>query len=58
MPLTWGPPAPPPTTLTTPHHCRSRPIVYAIASLSIYPTMFNPEERTCTLEGTDTHVAW
>ncbi|KYO27144.1 integrin alpha-5 [Alligator mississippiensis] len=35
----------------------SRPIVYAIASLSIYPTMFNPEERTCTLEGTDTHVA-
>uniref|UniRef100_A0A8C3ID57 Integrin subunit alpha 5 n=1 Tax=Chrysemys picta bellii TaxID=8478 RepID=A0A8C3ID57_CHRPI len=36
---------------------RGRPIVYASASLNIFPTMFNPEERSCTLEGTDTHVA-
>ncbi|XP_075758191.1 integrin alpha-5 isoform X1 [Pelodiscus sinensis] len=36
---------------------RGRPIVYASASLSIFPAMFNPEERSCTLEGTDTHVA-
>ncbi|XP_068777719.1 integrin alpha-5 [Struthio camelus] len=32
---------------------RGRPIVYASASLSIFPTMFNPEERGCALEGTD-----
>uniref|UniRef100_A0A8C8RU32 Integrin subunit alpha 5 n=1 Tax=Pelusios castaneus TaxID=367368 RepID=A0A8C8RU32_9SAUR len=36
---------------------RGRPIVYASASLNIFPTMLNPEERSCTLEGTDTHVA-
>ncbi|XP_074836404.1 integrin alpha-5 isoform X1 [Carettochelys insculpta] len=36
---------------------RGRPIVSASASLSIFPAMFNPEERSCTLEGTDTHVA-
>ncbi|XP_043388790.1 integrin alpha-5 isoform X2 [Chelonia mydas] len=36
---------------------RGRPIVYASASLNIFPAMFNPEERSCTLEGTDTHVA-
>uniref|UniRef100_A0A8D0GWP7 Integrin subunit alpha 5 n=1 Tax=Sphenodon punctatus TaxID=8508 RepID=A0A8D0GWP7_SPHPU len=36
---------------------RGRPIVHASASLSIYPSMFNPEERACTLEGTSTPVA-
>ncbi|XP_077779873.1 integrin alpha-5 isoform X1 [Podarcis muralis] len=36
---------------------RGRPIVHASATLSIFPTMFNPEERACTLEGTGTPVA-
>ncbi|XP_064354742.1 integrin alpha-5 isoform X2 [Dromaius novaehollandiae] len=31
---------------------RGRPIIYASASLSIFPTMFNPEERGCALEDT------
>uniref|UniRef100_A0A4X1WA00 Uncharacterized protein n=1 Tax=Sus scrofa TaxID=9823 RepID=A0A4X1WA00_PIG len=30
---------------------RGRPIVSASASLSIFPAMFNPEERSCNLEG-------
>ncbi|XP_004637988.1 integrin alpha-5 isoform X1 [Octodon degus] len=30
---------------------RGRPIVSATASLTIFPAMFNPEERTCNLEG-------
>ncbi|XP_066469779.1 integrin alpha-5 isoform X2 [Tiliqua scincoides] len=29
---------------------RGRPIVHASATLSIFPTMFNPEERACTLD--------
>uniref|UniRef100_A0A8C5WY14 Integrin subunit alpha 5 n=1 Tax=Laticauda laticaudata TaxID=8630 RepID=A0A8C5WY14_LATLA len=36
---------------------RGRPIVHASATLSIFPTMFNPEERACTLEETGTPVA-
>uniref|UniRef100_A0A8D0DJ81 Integrin subunit alpha 5 n=1 Tax=Salvator merianae TaxID=96440 RepID=A0A8D0DJ81_SALMN len=36
---------------------RGRPIVHASATLSIFPTMFNPEERACVLEGTGTPVA-
>ncbi|XP_060619015.2 integrin alpha-5 [Anolis sagrei] len=36
---------------------RGRPIVHASATLSIFPNMFNPEERTCILEGTGTPVA-
>ncbi|XP_072847340.2 integrin alpha-5 [Pogona vitticeps] len=36
---------------------RGRPIVHASATLSIFPTMFNPEERACILEGTGTPVA-
>lgn len=35
---------------------RGRPIVHASASLTVVPTMFNPEERGCVLEGTDVHV--
>nr|XP_033793127.1 integrin alpha-5 [Geotrypetes seraphini] len=35
---------------------RGRPIIYASASLTIFPTMFNPEEKTCTIEGTSTQV--
>ncbi|XP_053157201.1 integrin alpha-5 [Hemicordylus capensis] len=35
---------------------RGRPIVHASATLSIFPTMFNPEERACTLD-TGTPVA-
>ncbi|XP_051819509.1 integrin alpha-5 [Antechinus flavipes] len=30
---------------------RGRPIISASASLSIFPAMFNPEERSCNLEG-------
>lgn len=30
---------------------RGRPIVSASASLTIFPVMFNPEERSCSLEG-------
>ncbi|XP_006883991.1 PREDICTED: integrin alpha-5 [Elephantulus edwardii] len=30
---------------------RGRPIVSASASLNIFPAMFNPEERSCSLEG-------
>uniref|UniRef100_A0A6I8P3J7 Integrin subunit alpha 5 n=1 Tax=Ornithorhynchus anatinus TaxID=9258 RepID=A0A6I8P3J7_ORNAN len=30
---------------------RGRPIVAVSASLTIFPTMFNPEERSCSLEG-------
>ncbi|XP_036312772.1 integrin alpha-5 isoform X3 [Pipistrellus kuhlii] len=30
---------------------RGRPIVSARASLTIFPAMFNPEERSCSLEG-------
>ncbi|KAM4795179.1 integrin alpha-5 [Rhinophrynus dorsalis] len=36
---------------------RGRPIVHASASLSISPSMFNPEERTCVIEETDTQVS-
>ncbi|XP_053311935.1 integrin alpha-5 [Spea bombifrons] len=36
---------------------RGRPIVHASASLHISPTMFNPEEKTCLIEGTDTQVS-
>ncbi|XP_003224482.1 integrin alpha-5 [Anolis carolinensis] len=36
---------------------RGRPIVHASATLSIFPNMFNPEERNCILEGTGTPVA-
>ncbi|XP_042305701.1 LOW QUALITY PROTEIN: integrin alpha-5 [Sceloporus undulatus] len=36
---------------------RGRPIVHASATLSIFPNMFNPEERACILEGTGTPVA-
>ncbi|XP_044299012.1 integrin alpha-5-like isoform X2 [Varanus komodoensis] len=36
---------------------RGRPIVHASATLSIFPSMFNPEERACTLEGSGTPVA-
>ncbi|KAM6471354.1 integrin alpha-5 isoform 2-T2 [Liasis olivaceus] len=36
---------------------RGRPIVHASATLSIFPAMFNPEERACTLEETGTPVA-
>ncbi|XP_055553028.1 integrin alpha-5 isoform X1 [Falco cherrug] len=35
---------------------RGRPIVHASAMLSVFPTMFNPEERSCVLEGTGLHV--
>ncbi|MEE6472011.1 hypothetical protein FKM82_009436 [Ascaphus truei] len=35
---------------------RGRPIVHASASLSISPTMFNPEEKTCMTDA-DTQVA-
>ncbi|GAB0201407.1 integrin alpha-5 [Grus japonensis] len=35
---------------------RGRPIVHASAALSVFPTMFNPEERGCVLEGTGLHV--
>lgn len=35
---------------------RGRPIVSASASLTIFPAMFNPEERSCSLEGNP--VAW
>lgn len=35
---------------------RGRPIVHASATLSVVPTMFNPEERGCVLEGTELHV--
>ncbi|XP_061871309.1 LOW QUALITY PROTEIN: integrin alpha-5 [Colius striatus] len=34
---------------------RGRPIVHASATLSVFPTMFNPEERGCVL-GTGLHV--
>ncbi|XP_016835285.2 integrin alpha-5 isoform X1 [Cricetulus griseus] len=30
---------------------RGRPIISASASLTIFPSMFNPEERSCSLEG-------
>ncbi|XP_021507764.2 integrin alpha-5 isoform X1 [Meriones unguiculatus] len=30
---------------------RGRPIISASASLAIFPSMFNPEERSCSLEG-------
>ncbi|XP_074081829.1 integrin alpha-5 isoform X2 [Macrotis lagotis] len=30
---------------------RGRPIISASASLTIFPAMFNPEERSCSLEG-------
>ncbi|XP_036615749.1 integrin alpha-5 [Trichosurus vulpecula] len=30
---------------------RGRPIISASASLTIFPAMFNPEERSCNLEG-------
>ncbi|XP_069735493.1 LOW QUALITY PROTEIN: integrin alpha-5 [Phaenicophaeus curvirostris] len=36
---------------------RGRPIVHASASLSVFPTMFNPEERGCILEATGHHVS-
>uniref|UniRef100_A0ACB8END2 Uncharacterized protein n=1 Tax=Sphaerodactylus townsendi TaxID=933632 RepID=A0ACB8END2_9SAUR len=36
---------------------RGRPIVHATATLSIFPTMFNPEERACILEDTGIPVA-
>ncbi|KAK2512360.1 Gtsf1 [Columba livia] len=35
---------------------RGRPIVHASAALSVFPTMFNPEERGCVLEATGHHV--
>ncbi|KAM6307914.1 LOW QUALITY PROTEIN: integrin alpha-5 [Podargus strigoides] len=35
---------------------RGRPIVHAGATLSVSPTMFNPEERGCVLEATGLHV--
>ncbi|XP_062975323.1 integrin alpha-5 isoform X2 [Elgaria multicarinata webbii] len=35
---------------------RGRPIVHASATLSIFPSMFNPEEQACTLEGSGTPV--
>ncbi|XP_074905627.1 integrin alpha-5 isoform X2 [Buteo buteo] len=35
---------------------RGRPIVHASAALSVFPTMFNPEERGCVLEDTGLHV--
>lgn len=39
---------------------RARPIVRASASLTVQPTMFNPEERTCEVsDGNDTNaVSW
>uniref|UniRef100_A0AAR2LER1 Integrin alpha-2 domain-containing protein n=1 Tax=Pygocentrus nattereri TaxID=42514 RepID=A0AAR2LER1_PYGNA len=39
---------------------RSRPIVNASATLSVYPTMINPEEKMCTISsGNQTmHVSW
>nr|XP_056705470.1 integrin alpha-5 [Euleptes europaea] len=36
---------------------RGRPIVHATATLSIFPTMFNPEEKLCVLEHTGIPVA-
>ncbi|KAM8975256.1 integrin alpha-5 [Pelodytes ibericus] len=36
---------------------RGRPIVHASASLQITPTMFNPEEKTCLIAGTDIQVS-
>nr|AAI70233.1 Integrin alpha5 subunit [Xenopus laevis] len=36
---------------------RGRPIIHASASLSISPNMFNPEEKTCTLEGNASAVS-
>lgn len=35
---------------------RGRPIISASASLNIFPSMFNPEERSCSLEGNP--VSW
>lgn len=35
---------------------RGRPIISASASLTIFPSMFNPEERSCSLEGNP--VSW
>lgn len=39
---------------------RSRPIVNTSATLSVYPTIINPEEKLCTInQGTETqHVSW
>uniref|UniRef100_A0A672FXM1 Integrin, alpha 5 (fibronectin receptor, alpha polypeptide) n=1 Tax=Salarias fasciatus TaxID=181472 RepID=A0A672FXM1_SALFA len=31
------------------HHCKSRPIVNTTASLTVYPTMINPEEKNCVV---------
>lgn len=36
---------------------RSRPIVYASASLTISPSMVNPEEKACLIKGTELHVS-
>ncbi|KAL1020694.1 hypothetical protein UPYG_G00003440 [Umbra pygmaea] len=35
---------------------RSRPIVNTSASLTVYPTMINPEEKTCTITNGNTTV--
>lgn len=39
---------------------RSRPIVNTSASLAVYPTMINPEEKNCVLTSgnTSTSVSW
>ncbi|NXN92889.1 ITA5 protein, partial [Rhinopomastus cyanomelas] len=37
---------------------RGRPIVQASATLSVSPTMFNPEERGCQLEDSGHQVPW
>uniref|UniRef100_A0A8C2KBH8 Integrin, alpha 5 (fibronectin receptor, alpha polypeptide) n=1 Tax=Cyprinus carpio TaxID=7962 RepID=A0A8C2KBH8_CYPCA len=39
---------------------RSRPIVNTSATLTVYPTMINPEEKVCTISrGNETlHVSW
>ncbi|NXX42171.1 ITA5 protein, partial [Tricholaema leucomelas] len=37
---------------------RGRPIVHASATLSVVPTMFNPEERGCVLGDSGHHVPW
>lgn len=39
---------------------RSRPIVNTSASLTVYPTMINPEEKNCVLTSgnTSTPVSW
>ncbi|XP_064408383.1 integrin alpha-5 [Latimeria chalumnae] len=36
---------------------RGRPIVQTSASLTVSPTMFNPEERSCTIRGTNLYIA-